>query len=263
MVKPEKIYKCKYCDCTFIVRQALAAHILSVHKQQKYICKICGKTVSGKYNYNKHIELYHTPYYCEKCGKLVLTKYGCGRFCSRKCSNTRIISTIQKKQISAGLVKWYKLKKKPQNKCIDCGVIISPYAKRCIKCNALCEETRIKLSQSHRHPTFLTKSEPNTLFYGYIYFIENLLDKSVYVGQHFTKLGHRKNNYFGSGVYLKRAIKKYGKHNFKKTILFEGPCTQIQLNELEQYYIWLAKNNNSNVNCYNIAKGGRGNTQRI
>ncbi len=45
------------------------------------------------------------PYYCEKCGKLVKEKYASGRFCSRKCANSHILTQEQKLHISLGVIK--------------------------------------------------------------------------------------------------------------------------------------------------------------
>lgn len=262
----DKIFKCKYCSKEYKSKQLLGAHILHEHKLNKIKCELCNKLCCGNHNYEIHKKIYHTPYNCKVCGKLVVTKYGSGIFCSSNCSNKHIVSEKQKENISIGLKKFYDgkvLKRNNKHKCVDCEKIISRNATRCVKCNSKCRETRNKLSISKKHRTFLTTENDGRLFYGYIYVTENLINKSVYVGQHFTKIHDLKDRYFGSGIHLRRAIQKYGKNNFKKSIIFEGPCTQEQLNELERYYIWLAKNNNDAINCYNIAKGGRGNTKRI
>ena len=50
-----------------------------------------------------------------------------------------------------------------------------------------------------------------------IYEIKNLINGKKYIG----KDSKNNPNYLGSGKYLKLAIKKYGKHNFIKEILFE------------------------------------------
>jgi hypothetical protein len=47
---------------------------------------------------------------------------------------------------------------------------------------------------------------------GYIYITTNKLNGKRYIGQHQSKDWDYK--YFGSGIYLKRAIKKYGLENF-------------------------------------------------
>lgn len=52
-------------------------------------------------------------------------------------------------------------------------------------------------------------------FTGIIYLTVNQINGKVYVGQ--TSIN--KNGYIGSGKLLKRAIKKYGKDNFARTIL--------------------------------------------
>lgn len=90
--------------------------------------------------------------------------------------------------------------------------------------------------------------------YGYIYKTINLVNGKIYIGQkHSDKfLG---NEYLGSGLLLKRAIKKYGKENFNVELLEE--CnSKILLNEREIYWIdYYAKCSDC---CYNLSKGGQG-----
>lgn len=50
---------------------------------------------------------------------------------------------------------------------------------------------------------------------GYIYLTRNNINYKYYVGSHNGKC----NYYYGSGIALKKAIKKYGKENFTKTIV--------------------------------------------
>lgn len=53
----------------------------------------------------------------------------------------------------------------------------------------------------------------------YVYQITNNINGMIYVGVH--KSTNPNDSYMGSGVHIKRAIAKYGVHNFTKTILFE------------------------------------------
>ena len=80
-----------------------------------------------------------------------------------------------------------------------------------------------------------------------LYETMNLINNKFYIGM------DSKNNpkYLGSGKILTRAIKKYGKDNFKKIIL-EKCSTFEELCEREIYWIGKLKP------PYNIAKGGTG-----
>ena len=69
--------------------------------------------------------------------------------------------------------------------------------------------------------------------FGFVYLTENLVNGKKYIGQT-TK--DQNINYLGSGKYLLRAIEKYGKENFKRSILAYAD-TKEQLNELERQEI--------------------------
>lgn len=90
----------------------------------------------------------------------------------------------------------------------------------------------------------------------YVYLIENMINHKKYIGKRQCKCDIKQDAYLGSGKILKQAIKKYGKKNFKKTIL-EICSTKEELNDREKYWIkyFNACNNDS---FYNIAKGGDG-----
>ena len=85
----------------------------------------------------------------------------------------------------------------------------------------------------------------------YIYTTKNLITNDVYVGQSNRSIGESR-EYLGSGRRIKKAIKRYGKKNFIKTILESGIKSQKELNEKEKY--WIKKLNPT----YNILRGGRG-----
>lgn len=92
-------------------------------------------------------------------------------------------------------------------------------------------------------------------FYGFVYITTNNVNGKMYIGQ---RCYHKKGweNYLGSGVYLKRAIRKYGKENFTKTII-KNYINKEELDAGEIYFIqkYDAVNND---NFYNIAQGGDG-----
>ena len=84
-----------------------------------------------------------------------------------------------------------------------------------------------------------------------IYKITNNLNGKIYIG----KDSHDNPNYFGSGVLIKRAIKKYGKENFTKEVVCD--CFfDCETDDRERFYI---KFFNSKVpNGYNLTDGGEG-----
>lgn len=88
-------------------------------------------------------------------------------------------------------------------------------------------------------------------YYGYVYLTTNLINNKKYIGQH---RGEPNDSYFGSGIYIKQAIKKYGKENFKKEILCYAD-SQEELNKLEIEFITL-HNAVEDEMYYNIALGG-------
>lgn len=58
---------------------------------------------------------------CEKCGKVMIVKYGSGRFCSRKCSNSKTHTDKTKEKISASLRNNHPKKEKPCKYCMICN----------------------------------------------------------------------------------------------------------------------------------------------
>jgi group I intron endonuclease len=90
------------------------------------------------------------------------------------------------------------------------------------------------------------------MYIGYIYKTVNLLNGRVYIGKK-SKPEFDK-NYYGSGIALRQAIKKYGKENFEVSVI--KWATTIQ--ELNQFEIELIALYETESHCYNIAKGGDG-----
>lgn len=84
-----------------------------------------------------------------------------------------------------------------------------------------------------------------------IYKITNLVNGKIYIGKDINC----DKSYFGSGVFIKKVIDKYGKSNFTKEII--DSCNDYnELSIKEKYWIEFYKSNGSTL--YNITEGGDG-----
>jgi len=85
-----------------------------------------------------------------------------------------------------------------------------------------------------------------------IYKTTNLVNGKQYIGRD----SHNNPNYLGSGPLLKKAIKKYGKENFKKEVIEE--CSSFeQMVEREEYWLNYYEVGN-NPMFYNLQNSGKG-----
>jgi group I intron endonuclease len=94
--------------------------------------------------------------------------------------------------------------------------------------------------------------------YGFIYLTTNLINQKKYIGY----CSHKENGiYLGSGKLLKRAIKKYGRNNFKREILEE--CSSFEeMSKAEKF--WVEKFDAVNdPNFYNLVPGGLGGNSEV
>ena len=86
-----------------------------------------------------------------------------------------------------------------------------------------------------------------------IYKTTNLISGKYYIGCHQTNLLN--DGYIGSGKYLKRAIKKYGKNNFHFEILYFAKDKEEMFSLEKQIVTKELINDNF---CYNLKLGGEG-----
>lgn len=96
---------------------------------------------------------------------------------------------------------------------------------------------------------------PFQSYYGHVYKVTNLINGKIYIGQT-IKIGKRFLEYYGSGKYIKRAIKKHGITNFIKEIIWFCK-TKEELNEQEIFWIKLYNSTDRKIG-YNIREGGIG-----
>ena len=86
----------------------------------------------------------------------------------------------------------------------------------------------------------------------FVYSTTNQLNDKQYIGQTTKETDVE---YLGSGLLIMKAIKKYGKGNFKRQIL--SRCSsQEELNEQEAF--WIGALNSLQPDGYNLALGGDG-----
>lgn len=91
----------------------------------------------------------------------------------------------------------------------------------------------------------------------YIYKITNLINGKIYIGQTINSVSTRFKDHCKLSrdkTPIDRAINKYGKENFIVEIICKAYSIE-QLNELEQYYIYLYNAQNTNIG-YNLCDGG-------
>lgn len=88
-----------------------------------------------------------------------------------------------------------------------------------------------------------------------VYKTENKINNKIYVGKACQKSTLRK-GYLGSGKILRRALEKYGKENFKKTIIDVGESLEDLCNK-EKFWISFYDAQNPDIG-YNICPGGEG-----
>lgn len=92
--------------------------------------------------------------------------------------------------------------------------------------------------------------------YNFVYRTTNLVNGKIYIGVH--KTNKLDDGYLGSGVYISRAIRKYGKENFKREILKQFDTYQEALNYEEEL---VTKEFIEESTNYNIKTGGNQNIQ--
>ena len=88
----------------------------------------------------------------------------------------------------------------------------------------------------------------------FVYLTINKINGKMYIGQHHCKYDEQfTDGYLGSGIRLKRAVKKYGAENFERIIL-EYADNPEELNKLEEKYVDAEVLNNKMF--YNLRTGG-------
>ena len=86
---------------------------------------------------------------------------------------------------------------------------------------------------------------------GIIYVTQNLVNGKIYIGIH-TK---NEKEYLGSGMYLNRAITKYGRDNFRRIDVDEFDSLDIGL---AKERVWIRELNSKVPSGYNLNAGGEG-----
>jgi hypothetical protein len=89
--------------------------------------------------------------------------------------------------------------------------------------------------------------------FGYIYKVTNLINGRIYIGQ---RRGTFSPGYLGSGVLISKAVRRYGKRNFKLEVIAFA-STRLMLDGLEMKHIFEHRQVFGNEFLYNIADGGK------
>ena len=91
-----------------------------------------------------------------------------------------------------------------------------------------------------------------------IYKTTNLVNGMWYIGM--RKLRSKNDGYLGSGKRFKYAKKKYGKHNFKREILYAFDNKQNMIDKEIELITKVVVNDEM---CYNIRLGGEGGNEKL
>lgn len=214
---------------------------------------------------------------CDYCGKSYSAlESNSERFCSKKCSRSFSSSFVNSKTVKEALCsvcgKPFEIKLNASAKTCKCAACKKPKKPRGFKkapekrrtCCKYCSKEITNAGALALHERSCA-ANPNAqkrsynykrkdIRTGYIYLIKNKVNNKIYIGK---KAGdaNKSESYLGSGIAIKRAITKYGKNSFEKTILEE--VKEGDLNARERYWIKKYQSNTSSVG-YNLSEGGDG-----
>jgi len=87
--------------------------------------------------------------------------------------------------------------------------------------------------------------------YNFVYITTNLINGKQYIGDHSTD--DLKDDYLGSGVYIKRSVNKYGRRNFSRNILEFFDSKERAFFGQEK---WINEYNTLSPNGYNVSPMG-------
>ena len=88
----------------------------------------------------------------------------------------------------------------------------------------------------------------------YVYEITNKVNGKKYIGKHSTELPFLKDDYYGSGVLMLKALSKYGRRNFSRKVIgqyeTEREALDAEFKEIEKVNAY------NNPQYYNLCQGG-------
>ena len=88
----------------------------------------------------------------------------------------------------------------------------------------------------------------------YVYEITNKVNGKKYIGKHSTELPFLKDDYYGSGVLMLKALSKYGRRNFSRRVIgqyeTEQEALDAEFKEIEKVNAY------DNPQYYNLCQGG-------
>lgn len=226
----KSIHVCEECGSEF--------DSYTVRTSTRFCSKRCSSTFSRKHNDKNELK----PAKCVSCEKVILIKKNASEKGAVRCDSCK--QEVYKQRRIQKAIEIRSKRGYSSEGNLNCS-----FCKKSFKGLGALKNHERSCEKNPDQKTFFRKD----IRTGYIYKTTCLITNKIYVGK---RKGDPNTSisYLGSGIVLLKAIKKYGRSNFKKEIL--EIIVEGDLNERERY--WIKTLNTKGTEGYNLTEGGDG-----